>query len=105
MTNIIYKAWSGKTAGEYKRFMGLKKQNLRDNMTNMELILSMLAEESTRQISAATKPTTMLGHGKAAASGGSVARTARLELERKTGQPVISPLNASDVGALDVEPS
>ena len=105
LTNIIYKAWSGKTAGEYKRFKGLKKQNLRDNMTNMELILSMLAEESTRQISAATKPTTMLGHGKAAASGGSVARTARLELERKTGQPVISPLNASDVGALDVEPS
>ena len=93
------------SAGEYKRFKGLKKQNLRDNMTNMELILSMLAEESTRQISAATKPTTMLGHGKVAASGGNVAKNARLELERKTGQSVISPLNASDAGALDVEPT
>ena len=103
LTNIIYKTWSGMTAGQYKNFKGLKKQNLRDNMTDMELILSMLAEESTREISAATKPRTMLEHGKVAQSGGGVARTARLELERKTGQPVISPLNASDTGALDVD--
>ena len=102
LTNIIYKAWAGMSAGEYKRFKGLKKQNLRDNMTNMELILSMLAEESTRQISAATLPKTMLDHGRVAASGG-VARTARLEIERKTGHAVISPLNAADAGALDVD--
>ena len=103
LTNIIYKTWSGMSAGEYKRFKGLKKQNLRDNMTNMELILSMLAEESTRQISAATKPKTMLDHGQVAASGGGVAKNARLEIERKTGLKVISPLNAADAGALDVD--
>ena len=103
LTNIIYKAWSGMSAGEYKRFKGLKKQNLRDNMTNMELILSMLAEESTRQISAATRPKTMWDHGRVAASGGGVARTARVEIEKKTGRKVISPLNAADTGALDVD--
>ena len=103
LTNIIYKAWAGMSAGEYKRFKGLKKQNLRDNMTNMELILSMLAEESTRQISAATLPKTMFEHGKVAASGGGVARNARREIESKTGHAVISPLNAADAGALDVD--
>ena len=103
LTNTIYKTWAGMTAGEYKRFKGLKKQNLRDNMTNMELILSMLAEESTREISASTLPRNMIEHHKVAASGGSVARNARVEIERKTGRNVISPLNASDAGALDVE--
>ena len=93
------------TAGEYKRFKGLKKQNLRDNMTNMELILSMLAEESTRQISASTLPRDMYEHHKVAASGGGVAKNARLEIEHKTGRKVISPLNASDAGALDIESS
>ena len=105
LTNTIYKAWSGMTAGEYKRYKGLKKQNLRDNMTNMELILSMLAEESTREISAATQPNTMVEHHQVAASGGGVAKTARLELERKTGHKVISPLNASDAAALTIDPS
>lgn len=105
LTNTIYKTWAGMTAGEYKRFKGLKKQNLRDNMTNMELILSMLAEESTREISASTLPRSMVEHHKVAASGGSVAKNARLEIERKTGRKVISPLNASDTGALDVEGS
>ena len=103
LTNTIYKAWAGMTAGEYKRFKGLKKQNLRDNMTNMELILSMLAEESTREISAATLPRSMMEHHRVAASGGGVAKNARLELERKTGRKVVSPLNASDTGALDVD--
>ncbi len=103
LTNTIYKTWAGMTAGEYKRFKGLKKQNLRDNMTNMELILSMLAEESTREISASTLPRNMVEHHKVAASGGSVAKNARLEIERKTGRKVISPLNASDTGALDVD--
>ena len=103
LTNTIYKTWAGMTAGEYKRFKGLKKQNLRDNMTNMELILSMLAEESTREISASTLPRNMIEHHKVAASGGGVAKNARLEIERKTGRKVISPLNASDTGALDIE--
>lgn len=103
LTNTIYKAWAGMTAGEYRRFKGLRKQNLRDNMTNMELILSMLAEESTREISAATRPDNMIDHHKVAASGGSVARNARIEIEQKTGRKVISPLNASDAGALDVD--
>lgn len=103
LTNTIYKTWAGMTAGEYKRFKGLKKQNLRDNMTNMELILSMLAEESTRQISASTLPKDMIEHHQVARSGGSVARNARIEIERKIGHKVISPLNASDTGALDVD--
>ena len=103
MTNTIYKTWAGMTAGEYKRFKGLRKQNLRDNMTNMELILSMLAEESTRQISAVTRPDNMIEHHKVATSGGGVARNARIEIEQKTGRKVISPLNASDIGALDVD--
>ena len=103
LTNIIYKAWSGMSAGQYKRLKGLKKQNLRDNMTNMELILSMLAEESTREISAATLPKNLMEHSRVAKSGGAVAHTARVALEKKTGRPVISPLNASDAGALDVD--
>lgn len=103
LTNTIYKTWAGMTAGEYKRFKGLKKQNLRDNMTNMELILSMLAEESTRAISSSTKPHNMIEHHQVARSGGGVARNARIEIERKTGRKVISPSNASDTGALDVE--
>lgn len=103
LTNTIYKAWAGMTAGEYKRFKGLRKQNLRDNMTNMELILSMLAEESTREISASTRPQNMVEHHRVAASGGGIARNARLEIEQKSGRKVISPLNASDTGALDVE--
>ena len=103
LTNTIYKTWSGMTAGEYKRFKGLKKQNLRDSMTNMELILSMLAEESTREISASTLPRNMVEHHQVAVSGGGVAKNARAEIERKTGRKVISPLNASDTAALDVE--
>ena len=72
-------------------------------MTNMELILSMLAEESTRQISSATRPKTIMEHSRVAKSGGGVAKNARLEIEKKTGQKVISPLNAADAGALDVD--
>ena len=105
LTNIIYKAWAGMTAGQYKAFKGLRKQNLRDNMTDMELILSMLAEESTREISSATKPRTLFEHGKVAVSGGNIAKKARLELEKKTGRKVVSPLNAANAGALDVDDS
>ncbi|KGN98625.1 antirepressor [Porphyromonas macacae] len=94
LTDIIYKTWAGKTAKEYKQFKGLKKENLRDNMTNTELVLNMLAELSTKRISETTNPETMDEHSDVARQGGEIARNARLELESKTGEQVISPLNA-----------
>ena len=96
LTDIIYQTWAGKTAKEYKQFKGLKKENLRDNMTNKELILSMLAELSTKEISEATDPETFEEHTQVAQQGGEVARNARMELETKTKKQVISPLNAKD---------
>jgi putative ATPase involved in DNA repair len=94
LTDIIYQTWAGKTAKEYKKFKGLKKENLRDNMTNTELVLNMLAELSTKRISETTNPETMNEHSNVARQGGEIARNARLELEAKTGENVISPLNA-----------
>lgn len=94
LTDIIYKTWAGKTAKEYKQFKGLKKENLRDNMTNTELVLSMLAELSTTRISETTNPETMDEHKDVARQGGEIARNARRELESKTGTKAISPLNA-----------
>lgn len=94
LTDIIYQTWAGKTAKEYKKFKGLKKENLRDNMTNTELVLNMLAELSTKRISETTNPETMNEHSDVARQGGEIARNARLELEAKTGENVISPLNA-----------
>ncbi len=94
LTDIIYKTWADKTAKEYRQFKGLKKENLRDNMTNTELVLNMLAELSTKEISEAKQPNTMEGHVKVAQQGGSVARNARKELEKQTGKSAISPLNA-----------
>ncbi len=94
LTDIIYKTWADKTAKEYKQFKGLKKENLRDNMTNAELVLNMLAELSTTRISETTNPDTMQEHEQVAKQGGEIARNARLELEAKTGKKVVSPLNA-----------
>ncbi|GHU05800.1 phage antirepressor [Spirochaetia bacterium] len=94
LTDIITHTWSDKTTREYKRYKGLKKENLRDNMTNAELVLNMLAELSTKQISESTLPESFNEHAQAAQKGGAVARNARLELEAKTGKKVISPLNA-----------
>jgi len=94
LTDIIYKTWADKTAKEYKNFKGLKKENLRDNMTNTELVLNMLAELSTKRISETTNPDSMDEHANVAKQGGEIARNARLELEAKTGEKVISPLNA-----------
>ncbi len=94
LTDIIYKTWAGKTAKEYKKFKGLKKENLRDNMTNTELVLNMLAELSTTRISETTNPETIEEHGDVARQGGEIAYNARIELESKTGKKVISPLNA-----------
>ncbi|MDR2622868.1 MAG: hypothetical protein LBC48_09910, partial [Dysgonamonadaceae bacterium] len=94
LTDIIYKTWANKTTKEYKQFKNLKKENLRDNMTNTELVLSMLAELSTKQISEASYPESFDEHSQVAKQGGEVALNARLELEAKTGKKVISPLNA-----------
>ena len=94
LTDIIYQTWAGKTSKEYKKFKGLKKENLRDNMTNTELVLNMLAELSTKQISEAFEPDAFNEHIDVAKQGGEVARNARLELEAKTGKKVVSPLNA-----------
>lgn len=94
LTDIITQAWSDKTTKEYKTLKGLKKENLRDNMTNTELILNMLAEASTKDISAATNPGTFEDSKKVARQGGNVARVARKELEAKTGRKVVTALNA-----------
>ncbi|MFM2394722.1 MAG: hypothetical protein RLZZ546_2704 [Bacteroidota bacterium] len=96
LTDIITKAWSGKSTKEYKVFKGLKKENLRDNMTNTELILNMLAEASTKDISAATQPKDFEESKKVAKQGGNVAKVAMKELESKTGKKVVSALNAKN---------
>ncbi len=93
LTNIITKAWSDKTIKEYKVLKGLKKQNLRDNMTNTELILNMLAEASTKDISEATNPKTFTESKVVAEQGGDVAKQARQSLESKTGKKVVTDLN------------
>ncbi|MFR9496321.1 MAG: Bro-N domain-containing protein [Rikenellaceae bacterium] len=97
LTDIIYKTWSDHSAKEYKRLKNLKKENLRDNMTNAELVLNMLAELSTKGISEATDPQTMTQHADVAKQGGEVARNARMELETKTGRKVVTSLNASSI--------
>jgi hypothetical protein len=97
LTDIITKTWAGKTTKEYKVFKGLKKENLRDNMTNTELILNMLAEASTKDISAAVSPKDFDESKKVAKQGGNVAKVALKELESKTGKKVVSPLNAKVV--------
>jgi hypothetical protein len=97
LTDIITKAWAGKTTKEYKVLKGLKKENLRDNMTNTELILNMLAEASTKDISTAVEPKNFEESKKVAKQGGNVAKVALKELESKTGKKVVSPLNAKKV--------
>ena len=94
LTDIIYQQWTGKSAKEYKQFKGLKKENLRDNMTNEELVLNMLAELSTTSITKAKNPQTLGENMQCAADGGDVARVAREQLEQKTGREVVTPLSA-----------
>ena len=94
LTDIIYQHWAGKTAKEYKEFKGLKKENLRDNMTNEELVLNMLAELSTTSITKSKNPQTLEDNMQCVADGGDVARVAREQLENKTGRQVVSPLSA-----------
>ena len=94
LTDIIYQQRTGKSAKEYKQFKGLKKENLRDNMTNEELVLNMLAELSTTSITKAKNPQTLGENMQCAADGGDVARVAREQLEQKTGREVVTPLSA-----------
>lgn len=96
LTDIISKTWSGKTTKEYKILKGLKKENLRDNMSNTELILNMLAEASTKDISSATKPENFDESKEVAKQGGNVAKVALNELESKTGKKVVTSLNSKN---------
>ena len=100
LTDIITKAWSDKTTKEYKVLKGLKKENLRDNMTNTELILNMLAEASTKDISQAVNPETFEDNQLVAQQGGNVAKVALKELEAKTGKKVVTELNAKSLGQI-----
>ena len=97
LTDIIYKTWSDHTAKEYRQLKNLKKENLRDNMTNRELVLNMLAELSTKDISEVKNPQTMAEHADVARRGGSVAREAREKLELETGRNVVTSLNAKSI--------
>lgn len=103
LTDIITKAWSGKTTKEYKILKGLRKENLRDNMTNTELILNMLAEASTKDISQATKPESFKKSAMIAQQGGKIAGDARKALEAKTGKKVVSSLNAKKALQVNID--
>ena len=100
LTNEISKAWSGMTTREYKDFKGLKKENLRDNMSTTELILNMLAETATKDIAEATNPQGLDENKQVAQDGGSIADDARKSIEARTGKPVITSKNAIDLGRL-----
>jgi len=100
LTDVIYKTWADKTAKEYKQHKGLKKENLRDNMTNKELVMSMLAELSTKEISEVVQPKTLDDHEDVAKRGGGVAKQARLKLEAETGKKLVSSQNAKQLRLL-----
>lgn len=102
LTNDMTRAWSGMSVQEYKQVKGLKKENLRDNMTNIELVLNMLAEVTTTSISKARQPETFGQSRSIAKEGGTVAGNARKDIEQRIGQSVISELNASDKSALEI---
>ena len=101
LTDILTEAWSGMKTREYKDHKGLKKENLRDNMTNMELVLNMLAEVSTTEISKGKKPQTLKENIDIAKEGGSVAKNARLEIESKTGNKIVTRKNAKDIRLIE----
>lgn len=103
LTNILTKSWSGKTVQEYKKHKNLHKESLRDNMTNLELTLNQLAEVSATAISRVKNPNGMDESKQVAIDGGTIARNARLDLERQLGQSVISPLNAPNPPALEID--
>lgn len=104
LTNVLTKAWSGMTTGEYKRYKGLTKENLRDNMTNIELALNTLAEVATTEYSRQSNPTTMAESQRIAQEGGDLARNARETMEKRLGRSVVSPEKASDgIKTIDIQ--
>ena len=100
LTDEITKAWSGKTTRQYKQYKGLKKESLRDNMTNVELVLNMLAEVTTTDITRQVESESIEEHKNVARRGGSVARAARVQYEQQTGKKAVSPLNAKNLKAI-----
>ena len=105
LTDEMTKAWSGLSVREYKDLKGLRKENLRDDMTNMELVLNMLAEVTTTALSKHEKPATFEENKRVAKEGGATAKEARSAVERRLGSSVVSPLNASDKQALEIKAS
>ena len=103
LTNEMTKAWSGMSVSEYKQYKGLKKENLRDNMTNIELVLNMLAEVTTTAISKSEKPDTFEKNKNVAKRGGNVANDAKKRFEEETGQQVVSKLNAKSKTLLEIK--
>jgi hypothetical protein len=103
LTDIITNAWSGMTTKQYKQFKGLKTESLRDNMTNIELVLNMLAEASTTEISKEKKPETSTENREIAQQGGQIAGNTRKEIEAKTGKKIVSRMNAKSIGAKPVD--
>lgn len=101
LTNMLTQAWSGYSVKEYKNLKGLKKENLRDNMTNMELVLNMLAETSSTEISKSTNAQGVEGAEKSVIKGGNIARIAKEQLEKETGKKVISSQNAKEIRKLN----
>lgn len=104
LTNEMTKAWSGMSVREYKDLKGLKKENLRDNMTNLELVLNMLAEVTTTAISKNRQPEGFVESKRIAIEGGSVAGKAKEDIEKRIGQSVVTPINATDKPALEIKP-
>ena len=103
LTDLMSRVWSGLSTREYKQHKGLKKENLRDNMTNTELVLNMLAEVAATDISLVRNPQGLDESATVAAEGAQTAKAARLQLEKSTGQPVVSRLNAKQLGARKIE--
>ncbi|MGL4248029.1 MAG: phage antirepressor protein, partial [Lactococcus garvieae] len=101
LTNIITKGWSGMTTKQYKEFKGLKKENLRDNMSSVELALNILAEATTTEISKSKNPKGVQESKSVAREGGAVALNARKDIEDRTGQPAVIPDNAKDLKRLN----
>ena len=97
LTNELTQAWAGKNVKEYKKYKGLKKENLRDNMSNLELVLNMLAEASTAEISKEKIPKGLEENKDSARKGGNAAKKARLEIEKQTGKPVVTTKNANNL--------
>ena len=105
LTNEMTKAWSGLSVQEYKQLKGLKKENLRDNMTDIELVLNMLAEVSTTAISKQQQPQTFNENKKVAKEGGQIAKNARTDIENKLGRSIVSPINANTKELLNTKNS